>query len=110
MLEQLLLGLARIDVRTAGNVHVGRAPGDVHETFGVHMAEVAGAKPPVAERFGVGFRIVEISGEHGGTGDADLAGFACGAFASVLGEYPYVDRGARIAARPDMALNGIVDV
>ena len=73
MREDLLLDLARIDVGAARDVHVGGAAGDVDEALLVHMAEVAGAKPAVAERFRIRFRVVEIAGEDGRPDDADLA-------------------------------------
>lgn len=40
------------------------------------MAEIAGAEPAVAEGFGIGVGVVVITGEDGGTDDADLAGFS----------------------------------
>src|SRR6266851_8744287 len=82
--EYLLLDLTRIDVGSAGYVHVRGAAGDVDKTFFVHMAEVAGAEPAIAKSLGVGLGVIVVTGEHGGADDADLAGFERFEFASVV--------------------------
>ena len=74
--QDLLLDLARIDVGAAGNVHVRGAAGDVDEALRVHVAEVAGAEPAIAERLRVGLRVVAVAGEDRRADDADLAGLA----------------------------------
>jgi hypothetical protein len=52
-------------------------PGDVDETLCVHMAEIAGAEPAVAEGFRIGLGVVVIAGEHRRADHADLALLAC---------------------------------
>ncbi len=82
--QDFLLDLARIDVGAARDVHVRGAAGDVDKTFLVHVAEIAGAEPAVAKRFGVGLGVVVVAGEHGGADDADLAGLERLQFAAVI--------------------------
>src|SRR5260370_21011631 len=70
--QNLLLDLARIDVGSAGDVHVGSTSGDVDKTLFIHVAEITGAEPVVAERFCVGLGVVIVAGAHGGTPPAHL--------------------------------------
>ncbi len=84
MRQQLLLDLARIDVRAAGDVHVGRAAGDVDEALLIDVAEVAGPEPAVAERLRIGLGIVVVAGEYAGTDHADLTGLVRFQLAAVV--------------------------
>src|SRR5260370_11300537 len=84
MREDLLLDLTRIDIGSAGYVHVRGAAGDIDKTFFIHMAEIAGAEPAVAKRLGVGLGVIVVAGEHGGTDDADLARLERVEFAAVI--------------------------
>ena len=77
--QDLLLGLARIDVGAARDVHVRGPAGDVEEALLIHVSEIAGAEPAIAERFRVGVRVVVVAGEHGRTADADLTRLTSGA-------------------------------
>ena len=70
--QDLLLDLARVHVRAAGDVHVGGAAGDVEEALLIHVPEIAGAEPAIPERFRVGVGIVVVPGEHRRAADADL--------------------------------------
>src|SRR5258707_5394337 len=111
--QNLLLDLARIDIRSTRNVHVGGSAGDVDKTFRVHMAEIAGAEPAVAERFRVRFGVVVIAGEHAGTDDADLAGFEGLEFAAVVALDRDLHAGALKTAGADPrrgAVLGVVQV
>ena len=74
MLQDLLLDLARVDIGAARNIHVGRPIGQVEEPFGIHMPEIAGQEPTVAERFGVGFGVVVITGKDSRTDYGNLSG------------------------------------
>ncbi|MND59413.1 hypothetical protein D3C80_506130 [compost metagenome] len=76
MHEDLFLDLTRVDVRAAGNIHVGGTAGDVNEAVLIAMTEIAGAEPAVAEGLGIGLGVIVIAGKNGGADDADLAGFA----------------------------------
>ena len=106
--EDFLLYLPRIDVRSARYVHVRGAAGDVDKTFFVHVAEVTGAKPAIAERFCVGFRIVIVAGENPGTDDADLAGLKRFQFASVIALDRDLHARALKATAPDTRLGAIL--
>ena len=74
--QDLLLDLARVDVGAAGDVFVGGPAGNIQVAFGIHVADIAGQEPAIAERLGVGFRVVVVAGEYGRPDDADLAGLA----------------------------------
>ena len=76
--EQLLLDVARVHVRTAGDVHVRGAAGDVEVAVGVDHPEVAGVEPAVGERVGVRLGVVEVAVADGRAGGADLPGLARG--------------------------------
>src|SRR5436190_402843 len=106
--EDFLLYLARIDVRSARYVHVRGAAGDVEESFFVHVAEVTGAKPAIAEGFCVGFRIVIVAGENPGTDHADLACLKRFQFASVIALDRDLHSRALQATAPDARLRSIL--
>ena len=108
MCQDLLLDLARIDVGAAGDVHVRGPAGDVEEAFLVHVAEIAGAEPAVAECFRVGVRVVVVAGEHGRTADADLARLTSGQLAAAVVLDRDLHPGALIAAGADLRPGSIL--
>ena len=108
--EDFLLDLARIDVGSARYVHVGGAAGDVDKAFLVHVAEIAGAKPAVAKRLGVGFGVVVVAGEHGGADHADLAGLERLQLAPVIALDRDLHAGALEAAGADPRMRAVLGV
>src|SRR5690606_359945 len=99
--EQALLDLPRVDVRPAGDEHVRRPAGDVHIAFVVDHAEVTGAEPAVAEGRRVRFVVAQISGQHRGPGDTDLALLAGWQCLTVVRLNAHPHSRARIATRAE---------
>src|SRR5690606_10135150 len=98
MKQDFLLDLARINIGAAGNIHVRCPAGYVEEALFVHMAEIAGAEPAVAERLGIGFGIVVVACKHRRADDADLARLAGGNLLACLVLYLDLHAGALQAA------------
>src|SRR5216683_1234710 len=71
-----LVDLARRDLFTAAVDELFDAADETQVAGAVKRALVAGAKPPVHERVGVGLRIVLVPVHHIGPANADLAGGA----------------------------------
>src|SRR3569833_468345 len=108
MRQDFLLDLARIDVGAAGDVHVGGAAGDVDEALLVHVAEIAGPKPAVAKRLGVGCGIVVVAGKHGRPDHADLAGLEWLDLAPGIVLDLHLHAGALVAAAADACLRPVL--
>ena len=68
------LDFVRIDVEARHQDHVLLAVGDSHETPGVHVADVAGEQPSVADHLVGFFLALPVALHHLRTADADLAG------------------------------------
>src|SRR6185437_6536786 len=108
--EDLFLDLARMDVGAAGYVHVRGAAGNVDKTFRIHMAEIAGAKPAVAEGLRVGLRIVIVAGENGRADHADLAGLERFPFLTVIALNRDLHAGALEPATADPRLRSVFEI
>ncbi len=106
--EDFLLHLARIDVGSAGDVHVGGAASDIDKAFCIHVAEIAGAEPAIAKRLGVGLGVAVVAGEHAGADDADLTGLERLQFAAVITLDRDLHAGALESARADARMRPVV--
>ena len=108
--QYLLLDLARVHVRAAGDVHVGGAPRDVEEALLIHVAEIAGAEPAVPERFRVGVGIVVVAGEDRRAADADLSRLEGRQLAAVLVLDRDLHAGTLITAGADLHARTVLGV
>jgi hypothetical protein len=78
MPQQHLIDLERRDLLAASIDLLLEPPGEHEISVGIESALVAGAKPAVDERLGIGCAVRLVPAHNRGTADHDLAGFARG--------------------------------
>src|SRR5436305_12940084 len=108
MRENLLLDLARINVRSTGNIHIRGASGDVEEALLIEVTEITGAKPAITKRLRIRLGVIVVAGEHREPADANLSYFTGPKFAAIIVLDRNLHCGAFITAGADLYARSIL--